>query len=129
MISEAWSLTIDEETGIPITTVRGELTESDFMQFVIAGRDVPAFWQASKSLWDLRQVTEFPSTSGIHSLARFVQVYLKPPYQVAIVVSQDVHFGLTRMFSILGEQPGVVRRVFRDYDQAWIWLLTTEPDG
>jgi hypothetical protein len=127
VIPEAWSLTIDEETGIPVITVRGELTESEFRQFVMAGRSIPAFWNATKSLWDLRQVTEFPSANGIHSLALFVLKYIKPPYLVAIVVSQDVHFGLSRMFSILGEQAGVARRVFRDYEQARIWLLGEGP--
>lgn len=127
MIPEAWSLTIDGETGIPIITVRGELTESDFRQFVMAGRSIPAFWNATESLWDLRGVTEFPSANGIHNLATFVLNYLKPPYRVAIVVSQDVHFGLSRMFSILGEQAGVARRVFRDYEQARDWLLGEEP--
>jgi len=119
-------MTVDKETGIPVVTVCGDLTRSDFRHFLSEMRSVPAFWDSARHLWDLRQVTRYPSTSELHSLAQFVQAHVDPPYTVATVVAQEVHYGLSRMFAILSDKPGVTSRVFRDYDLARAWLLRAE---
>jgi hypothetical protein len=129
MIPDTWSLTIDEKTGVPVVTVRDELTADGLRQFQSIACDIPAYWDSTKSLWDLRQVSELPSTNEIRSLAHLIRSSTSSPYWLAIVVAQDVHFGLTRMFEMLSEQPGVERRIFRDYDQAWVWLLAAGPSA
>ena len=49
-------------------------------------------------------------------------VRAKSPQKTAIVVDKGVHFGLARMFAIGTGRPGSTRRVFRDYEQARMWL-------
>jgi len=126
MIPDTWSLTIDEQTGIPIVTVYGELTYADVRQFLSAIADIPAYRDSYKRLWDLRHVAGLPSTNTVHGIAASVRSDTTPR-MAAFVVDQNVHFGLTRMFEMLSEQPGITRRVFRDYEQAWTWLLKAEP--
>jgi hypothetical protein len=75
----------------------------------------------------LRHVDEFLSASAVRELATFIKSDTVPSFRAAIVVDQDVHFGLTRMFEMLSEQPGVEKRVFRDYDQAREWLTQPWP--
>jgi hypothetical protein len=42
--------------------------------------------------------------------------------RLAVVVANDVHFGLVRMYEALGATPNLDLRVFRDKDQAERWL-------
>ena len=127
MIPDTWSLTLDELTGIPIVTVHGELTYADIRQFMSSIPDIPTYRDSSKRLWDLRHVAGLPTTNTVRSVAASVRSETTTPRIAAFVVDQDVHFGLARMFEMLSEQPGVTRRVFRDYVEARHWL--TQPEA
>lgn len=127
MLPDTWSARVDESTGIPVVTICGKVTVNDFVRFLSATENMPGYWSHDKYLWDMRQVTEFPSTSEIRTYANAARSETSLSCKIAIVVGQDVHFGLARMFEMLSEHPTVVRRVFRDYDQAQIWLLTSGP--
>ena len=127
MLPATWSIEADKGTGIPIITVKGRLTFEGCKQLLQDIREAPAYQNSNKSLWDLSQVVEFPSTSEIRDFALLARDPETKPRVTAFVAARDVDFGLTRMFEMLLEQPGVDRRVFRDYDQAWIWLFTSEP--
>ena len=94
---------------------------------LLAVRNDPVYQGRAKTLWDFRQVVEFPSASEIRVFATLAKRKPASARTTAFVVDQSVHFGLTRMFEMLVEQPGIERRVFGDYDQAWEWLLRTEP--
>lgn len=127
MLPDTWSVELDESTGVPIVTIRGEVTVDDFECFLSATAGLDGYWEHDKFLWDLRQVTGFPSTREIHRFANIARSDTLQSVRIAIVVARDVHFGLTRMFEMLSDQPGVERRVFRNYDEAWIWLLISMP--
>ena len=129
MLPDTWSVEMDESTGVPIVTIRGEVTVDDFQRFLSATAGSPGYWEHDKYLWDLRQATGFPSTSEIRRFANIARADTPPFFRIAIVVSRDELFGLTRMFEMLSDRLGVERCVFRDYDQAWIWLLTSKPAG
>ena len=125
MLPDTWSVKVDESTGIPVVTICGKVTVNDFVRFLSATGNMPGYWSHDKYLWDMRHVTEFPSTSEIRIYANVARSEPTLSGRIAIVVDQDVHFGLVRMFEMLSEQPGVERRVFRDYDQAQTWLLSS----
>ena len=125
MIPKTWSIEIDESTGVWIVTVHGELMIGDFGQFLSDMRKVPEHRKCINALWDLRRVDQFPSTNEIHLLSNRVRSDAMRPHRLAIVVERDDHFGLSRMFEMLSEQPGIEQRVFRDYDRAQQWL--TQP--
>jgi hypothetical protein len=118
---------VDEETGVPVVTVYGELTIDRLIKFVTAARTIPAFRESDRYLWDLSHVDSFLAPSEVRSFARLTTSASLPPYRSALVVDQEAHFGLSRMFEMLSERPGTKRRVFRDYDKAWEWL--TESDS
>lgn len=66
-------------------------------------------------------------TSGeINSLADFLSRHpdLRPPgNKTAVVVSEDVDYGFSRMISMLTEDSTVYDiEVFWDVDEAWRWL-------
>ena len=126
MIPDTWSLTIDEQTGILIVTVYGEVTYAGYRQFKYTVRNISAYRDSNKRLWDLRHVAGLPSTNTVHGVAASVRSETATPRIAAFVVDQDVHFGLARMFEMLSEQPGVTRRVFRDYVEARNWLIQPE---
>jgi len=58
---------------------------------------------------------------------RLVAEFLKPYAQriggrCAIVATEDLHFGLSRMGSVYSEAAGVETQVFRDAEAALMWL-------
>ncbi len=78
-----------------------------------------------RSIWDLRGL-DFSSVVRefldelIHIRASFPE---RRSARLAFVVSDDLGFGMTRMFEILGEDLGDETMVFRDYIKAEEWLL------
>ena len=48
-------------------------------------------------------------------------------HRTAIVVATDVDYGVSRMFSLLGERPGLELEVFREFDAATRWLGQASP--
>jgi hypothetical protein len=40
----------------------------------------------------------------------------------AVLATEDIHFGLSRMGAVYSEAAGVMSRVFRDRDEALAWL-------
>jgi len=129
MTPATWSIEADEGTGVPVITVRGNLTYDGCKQLLRDVRNAPAYQNSSKSLWDLSQVVEFPSTNEIRNFALLAKDPNALPRVTAFVAHEGANFGLTRMFEILLEQQGVTRRVFQDYEQAWTWLLKAEPSA
>ena len=127
MLPDTWSVQVDESTGVPIVTICGDVTVDDFERFLSATAGSSAYWEHDRYLWDLRKVTGFPATGEIRRFANIARTDTPSFFRIAIVVSRDEHFGLTRMFEMLSEHWGAERRVFRNYDQAWIWLLTSKP--
>ncbi len=45
-------------------------------------------------------------------------------HRSAVVVATDLDYGLSRMFSVLGDRPGLELRIFRDASDARDWLAT-----
>ena len=127
MATHPWFLETDRETGIPIVTIVGDMTPDMFDEFLSVISNTPLYRDSDGCLWDLRRVSDFFPTMAIRYLAASIKQATKSPRRTAIVVERDVHFGLARMFAIRCEQPGVTRRVFRDYEQARDWLLRAAP--
>ena len=127
MTSHPWFLETDQETGIPIITIVGDMTLEKFSEFLTAISNAPSYQGSDRCIWDLRSVSDLLSTIAIRCLGASVKQTTAPPHRTAIVVGKDVHFGLARMLTICSNQPGNTRHVFRDYEQARAWLLKTAP--
>ena len=127
MAPAPWVLCADRETGIPVITIIGDMTVKVLRECFSILPSKPLYKSSSRYLWDLRGVTKFPPAQAIRHLASSVKGNLQPPLRIAVVVGRDAHFGLTRMFEILSEQPGIAKRVFRDYEHGRDWLLGPVP--
>ena len=78
-----------------------------------------------RSIWDLTGLNF--SAMSREFLDRLVRVrYSMPkrhPARLAFVVANDLGFGMSRMFEIVGEHLGDETMVFRDLSEAEEWLL------
>ena len=48
-------------------------------------------------------------------------------HRSAVVAPSDLEFGVSRIFAVIGERPGLELQVFRDLASASQWLAETEP--
>jgi hypothetical protein len=121
MALQPWFLKVDQETGIPIITIIGDMTPEKFDEFLATVSETLSDQERDRCLWDLRGVSDLLPTIAIR--------YFGAPNKrtticrrTAIVIEKDVHFGLARMLAIGTDQLGNTRHVFRDYEQARTWL-------
>ncbi len=119
---------LDSEFYIRIITIKGLLTYNDLRNKLQEIYSDPNLIPYQKSLWDLAQadVTTFTSEQ-INTIADFVSKSWGTNGQsrAALVVKQDVSFGLSRMYEILlSDKTLSVTKVFNDYEQALEWLKT-----
>jgi len=129
MLPDTWSLAVDDETGVLVITI-GSIEDFDtFVQNLTALDQSPVNRNSNKKLYDLRLLSPSRSLSSseIRLLSSFSKRHPRSGLKSAYVANHDVHYGLLRMFEMITERPGIERRVFRDYDEAWDWLLTPEP--
>jgi len=87
--------------------------------------------QAAEGAWpyallhDARQITWIPSSSEIRRLVSYIETMTRvhgPRGPVAFITANDALFGMTRMFSMLGEGASFMSEVFRDPTEAEQWL-------
>ena len=115
---------IDEARGWVLTTATGILTDDDILdlkaQLLADSRWSPGMHE----LADVRGIDRLDvTTAGVRRMAG--QDGAHPAlgaYRLAIVAPQDDVFGMASMYQMLTEQavPGVM--VFRDLDEAAVWL-------
>ena len=120
-----WHLELDKDTGIPIVTITGRLTLDGFGKGLDRIRRNPSYRASDRSLWDLRGVLA-PSVDTVRTFAALAQrTETRSCRRAALVVEGEVQYGLARVFQILSEQAGTVKRVFRDFAEARTWLCET----
>ena len=107
--------------GLVFTTGSGVLTDDDCYGHVSALSTDPLFNPSMDQLADLTQVTEVRLTaSAIHRMAE------RNPFgegsRRAFVVSDDVAFGMARMYEILTSDHAHDVTVFHDLAKARAWL-------
>jgi hypothetical protein len=65
----------------------------------------------------------YPSTAELRELvALWTQMFSEPPTRIALLVDQDIHYGLGRMVSAFIEDKPLRFSVFRDRGEALAWL-------
>lgn len=81
------------------------------------------------ALGDVREMEYFPSVTELRTIA-FEFIRLRAAYRcgVALVVSNEKHYGLGRLLSALVDKAGVRIGIFRDIPEAEDWLTANNPD-
>jgi hypothetical protein len=124
---------IDKTTGVLICTVTGATSVEDLLAAGDEYIQDPDFRPGMDALWDVRgaemtggtleQLRRFGSTISQRVVQRGVG------YRVAIVSAGDVSFGIGRQWEAIADQLPFDIMVFRDVEEAWRWLRSSEATG
>ena len=114
---------IDKERRLVLSSGAGALTKEDVLGHMQRLSNDPEFDPDFSQLVDFREITavEF----GPEDVRQFAErnIY-SPSARRAIVVKDDLQFGLARMFEIHRELHGETGiRVFRGLDEALDWIM------
>jgi hypothetical protein len=118
---------IDPAAGRVTIRYSGVIADAELMETFARVYQDPRHRVGMDELSDCRLVERLDVTAvGLQRLAEMTARLLDPkgtPWKVAIVVGQDVAFGLGRMYELLREGSPEHVRVFRDLGDADRWLL------
>lgn len=121
------TVSVDPAGRFAVLTLRDEYSIVEWRAAVLAALDTPVYGERRTLLVDRRD-TQPPSTSFVQSMVDFLARHVDRTSgeRVAIVVSDEVSFGMGRMTQLRTEatNPGSQRRVFRQYDEAVRWLTS-----
>ena len=106
----------------------GVLTNEELIGHYRRIRSDPAFDPTFAQLGDLRDVTEFSVGTETVQAAADLDVFAATARR-ALVVTQDVQYGVARMFATFSELAGHPVRVFRDYHDAEEWVRSDARSG
>lgn len=117
---------IDRAQGLRTHVIHGEIKLPEIKTYLTTFYDSLGFNPLHHALWDVRGAA-FPAVTQeeIKELASFVRIHWKEAYRrkVAVVVSADFHFGLSRMFEqFVGLSPHARIRTFREIEPALDWI-------
>lgn len=116
---------IETQSGLARIVLVGRLERDDVETAARALAGHPDFHPGLATLWDLRQAQlGHTSAAGVRALLSPSEVWPGAPNRrVALLVSGDLDFGLTRMWTALAERAiPANRRVFRSESEAMEWL-------
>jgi len=117
-------LRIDSDAGILYTTLRGAVTVNEIVDAFNRLFKSPDFRPGLSGLADTRESQFSSSQSDVRRLADLMIENRDRigPSRTAIVVDSDIDYGMARMYEVFAEQSMTETRVFKDIDQAMIWL-------
>jgi len=121
--------TIDLARSLVLSLGWGVLTDRELLAHVRALTADPRFARDFRQLADLRDVTDVQITaSTIREM-----VGLNPfgaGARRAVVVTNDVVFGMARMYQILSDESLDELRIFRKMDDAlqWLWIADAKAE-
>ena len=117
-----YSLNIDNTSRIARITIWGKPTIEEMMD-VLRRLTAKGAFVTSKRLWDVRGATGVLTSDEMEQLAHAaLDRDSSGTARVAIVAAVDVVYGLSRVFEVYRESEDVTVQVFRDLDEAQLWL-------
>jgi hypothetical protein len=76
---------------------------------------------SGRRMWVLEKGLDL-SPDDLQIAASAGKAKLKRPSKMAVVATEDLSFGLSRVFEFFRYQDGVESRVFRNEEEALVWL-------
>jgi len=116
---------IDEERSIVMTTVTGRLTDAELMAHKEALLADPRFSAGMKELSDIRGIEDLDVTpQGIMAAASFDSQNNAElaTHRLGLLVPTDLVFGMARMYEMRTEGNTGGVKVFRNEEEAMLWL-------
>lgn len=109
---------------IAVSVVRGVLSHEDLIEHRRRVANYPCYDPSYNLMFDTRRAEAFTLTGDqIRSFADFAQPGQPRFARIAIVVSEDLAYGLARIFqAYTGRHNEQSLRTFREARGAWTWL-------
>lgn len=121
--------TVDKKASILIHTVTGEITFEEIKSLYKTVIAHPDFQEGMHVIWDIRDAdaSEFDS-QDIVRLARYFETQIKDrtDFKVAVIVSRDLEYGLSRMYQVAAADLPAKIEIFINLEDAKTWI--TESD-
>ena len=112
-----------DETGIVNVVVTGEISLEEALKAVETIYDDTRFRLPSRIFWDLSEGQFDWTPSEIRAFGEFVRRNrAEGPGRAAVLVSDEVSFGLGRMYELITDNVPVEVALFRDRASATQWL-------
>ena len=119
---------VDPDTGIAHYLAAGELTRDEVLAVIEQVYCDPDYREPWRSIWDMTGATPVLNVEELRKVVAYVRAHRPADKgKVAIVATEDLAFGLGRMYELLASGQEVETRVFRDPELARHWLLEDEP--
>lgn len=114
----------DAEKKVLWRTISGDVTLEELIASISESLNRPDFPAGLKSLLDFRAVTSFGHPSDVQKYTHLISQHKDKlaGIRVAVVVANDVSYGLTRMLQAHIDRLPLELRVFRDMGKARDWL-------
>ena len=120
---------VDKKSSVIIHTVTGEITFQEIKSSYEAVLSHPDFQEDMCVIWDIRDAdaSEFHSQDVIR-LARYFETQLKKraKFKVAIIVSRDLEYGLSRMYQVAAADLPAKIGIFINLENAKKWLTGSD---
>ena len=120
---------VNQELNCVERKVEGEFNFNKFFTSFHELENIPGFVKGMDALWDLRQADlKNITVDTVDKIAHFVANNTDKrgeDYRIALVVNNDLAFGLARMFRSMSGRVPVNINIFRSMDDAHQWLKST----
>jgi len=112
---------IFEKEGVLFISIKGDPTVSEIKRVLEQMRDESGYRNLSR-LWDFRKAAFHFSVKELEEIASHASSADLDPARVAMLVSQDLSYGVSRMYEAYRKSPLTDVKVFRDEAEAIEWL-------
>jgi len=120
---------VDKKDTVMIHTVTGEITFEEIKSSYEAILSHPDFQRDMYAIWDVRDAdaSKFDSQNVIR-LARYFETQIKSraKFKVAVIVSRDLEYGLSRMYQVAAADLPAKIGIFINLEEAKKWVRESE---
>jgi hypothetical protein len=120
---------VDKKASVMIHTVTGEMTFDEVKSSYESVLSHPDFQENMNSIWDIRDAdaSKFDSQYVIR-LARYFENQLKnrPEFKVAIIVSRDLEYGLSKTYQVAAADLPAKIGIFINLEEAKKWVTGSD---
>ena len=122
---------VDKDDSIIIHTVTGEITFDKIKTLYETVLKHPEFQEDMYVIWDIRDADASKLDSqDVIRLARYFETQIKnrTEYRVAIIVSRDLEYGLSRMYQVAAADLPAKIGIFIDIDDGKTWVTGSDSE-
>jgi len=121
---------VDPDTGIAHYSATGDVTRDDVLSIIAQVYSDPAFRSPWLSMWDLTGGRPLFTADELREVAAYVRAHRPVDAgRIAIVATEDLAFGMSRMYEVFASDLQVETKVFRDSEPARQWLLEDQAES